>query len=118
MAYDEHLVAAVRARLGGVDGVDERKMFGGWCATVSGHMAVGVLGDDLIVRVGRVGYEEALGRPGVRPFDFSGRPMTGWVYVDGAIATRRRALDRWVDQGVAFAQGLAPKASAARTRRG
>ena len=51
MAYDEELGERVRAALGAVPGVAEIKMFGGLCYTVRGHMAVGVNGDDLMVRM-------------------------------------------------------------------
>ncbi|MEV6327670.1 hypothetical protein [Streptomyces sp. NPDC051909] len=44
----------------------------------TGNMAVGVMGDDLMVRVGPDAADEALARPGARLFDFTGRPMRGW----------------------------------------
>src|SRR5689334_1075235 len=103
MAYDANLAGRVRERLDTTDGVTELKMFGGWGATIHGNMAVGVLGDDLIVRVGSNRYDDELARPGVRPFDFTGRAMTGWVYVDGAKVANGRALTRWVDLGVSYA---------------
>jgi hypothetical protein len=109
MAYDANLAGRVRERLVGAAGVTELRMFGGWGATVYGNMAVGVLGDDLIVRVGSVRYDDELARPGVRPFDFTGRAMTGWVYVDGARVANGRSLTRWVDLGVSFAASLPRK---------
>jgi TfoX/Sxy family transcriptional regulator of competence genes len=114
VAFDPVLVDRVLDRLGRTDGVVELRMFGGWGATVHGNMAVGVMGDDLIVRVGPDAFEAALARPGARPFDFTGRAMTGWVYVDGATVRDTRTLDAWVDRGVAFASSLPPKAGAKR----
>jgi len=116
MAYDEDLADRVLALLADIDAVAELRMFGGWCATVAGNMAIGVLGDDLIVRVGPKAYEDALAEPGVREFDFSGRPMAGWVFVDGAAVRDAEALDPWVDQGVRFAQSLPAKPKGARGR--
>jgi hypothetical protein len=113
VAYDERLAERVRARLHRSGGIVELRMFGGWGATLRGNMAVGVLGRDLIVRVGPDRYDEWLAKPGVRPFDFTGRPMTGWVYVDGATLSNRRTLGAWVDRGIAFAAGLPPKAAPA-----
>jgi len=72
--------------------------------------------DDLIVRVGRERYEEALARPGARPFDVTGRPMTGWVFVDGASVATGRALARWVRAGVECAQRLPAKTERAKRR--
>jgi TfoX/Sxy family transcriptional regulator of competence genes len=109
MAYDAVLADRVRERLGGVDGVTELRMFGGWGVTIHGNMAVGVLGDDLIVRVGADGYEDALARPGARPFDFTGRAMTGWVYVTSGAIADNRTLTRWIKRGTAHAESLPPK---------
>ena len=114
MTYDDDLVERVREHLGDVDGVTELRMFGGWGATVHGNMAVGVMGDDLIVRVGPDAYAAALQRAGARPFDFTGRAMTGWVYVDGSTVSNGRSLSSWVTRGVEFAQGLPPKKPARR----
>jgi hypothetical protein len=72
-------------------------------------MACGVNRDDLIVRVGRQHYEQALAQPGARPFDMTGRPMRGWVAVgpDGHASDER--LQAWVQQGVDFALTLPAK---------
>jgi TfoX/Sxy family transcriptional regulator of competence genes len=116
VAFDDELAERVRERLAGTDGVTELKMFGGWGVTIHGNMAVGVMEEDLIVRVGPDAYDTALKRPGVRPFDFTGREMTGWVFVDGERVANTRTLTRWIDQGVAFAQSL-PRKKNRSTRR-
>ena len=72
-------------------------------------MAVGVMGDDLIVRVGPAGFDRALGQPGARPFDVTGRPMNGWVVVDGPTLAPGPTLSKWVRLGVTYARGLPPK---------
>lgn len=108
MAYDEALANRVRDVLEGEPGVVERKMFGGLAFMVDGHMACGVVGDDLMLRLGAEGADEALGRPHVREMDFTGRPLTGMVYLapegqhGGALAT-------WVGNAVSFARSLPPK---------
>ncbi len=109
MAYDIRLVERVRVRLARTDGVTELKMFGGWGVTIHGNMAVGVMGDDLIVRVGPDRFDELVRRPGARPFDFTGRPMTGWLFVDQRSVANGRSLGVWVDRGVAYAQNLPRK---------
>jgi TfoX/Sxy family transcriptional regulator of competence genes len=109
VAYDEQLVDRVRERLHGTTGVVELKMFGGWGVTICGNMAVGVMDDDLIVRVGPDGFEDALARKGVRPFDFTGRSMTGWVFVARDAIANGRSLTTWVAKGVEYAQSLPAK---------
>ena len=64
------------------------------------------VGDDMIVRVGPERNEEALAKPPVRPFDFTGKPMTGWIYVDSQGLTSDNDLKKWTDLGVTFASTL------------
>jgi TfoX/Sxy family transcriptional regulator of competence genes len=108
MAYDEKLADRIRDVLEGAPDVTERKMFGGIAFMVGGHMACGIVGDDLMLRLGAEGAAEALTRKHVREMDFTGRPMTGMVYVapDGQ---RGVALRNWVDRAAAFARSLPPK---------
>jgi len=57
-------------------------MFGGIAFMLNGNMCCGVTNDDLMVRVGADGLEDALDQPNARPMDFTGRPMKGFVFVD------------------------------------
>ena len=109
MAYDEGLLHRMRALLDEGPEVEEKKMFGGVGFMVQGNMACGILNDDLIVRVGPERYEEALAAPHARPFDITGRPMTGWVMVAPAGHAEDDDLNRWVQQGLAFAGSLPAK---------
>ena len=113
MAYDEELAERIREVLPNPAAVREQKMFGGLAFLVGGHMFCGVIGDDLLVRLGPDGAELALSRPHVRPMDFTGRPMRSMVLV-GPDGLRGAALRRWVAMGLAFARDLPPKS--ARTR--
>lgn len=103
MAYDERLAERVRAVLADHDGVSERKMFGGLAFLVDGKMCVGVIGNELMVRSGPTQHEAALKKPHARPMDFTGRPMTGMIYVAPAGVARGTALKRWVELGIAGA---------------
>jgi hypothetical protein len=107
--FDEDLAGRTRAALGEVAGVTEIKMFGGLCFTVHGNMAVGVTGNDLMVRLAPEDGEAALAQPGVRPMDFTGKPMKGFVFVGAEGVRTDRILKRWVDMGVSFASSLPPK---------
>ncbi len=109
MAYDEFLGTRVRAALGPLPGLVEKKMFGGICFLVNGNMDCGVIKDDLIVRVGPDKHATALARPHVRSFDFSGRPMAGWVYVGPQGCATEADLNDWIGLGVEFARSLPPK---------
>jgi TfoX/Sxy family transcriptional regulator of competence genes len=114
MAYDEALASRIRESLRDRRDVTERKMFGGLAFLVSGHMCCGIVGRDLMVRVGREDYESALSEKHARPMDFTGRPMRGMVYVAPAGLRTRRALEAWIDRGVRFTRSLAENARPAR----
>ncbi|WP_406442384.1 TfoX/Sxy family protein [Streptomyces sp. NBC_00631] len=109
MAYDQGLAERIRERLGADADVAEKRMFGGIAFLYRGNMAVGVTGDDLMVRVGPDATDAALARPGARIFDMTGRPMRGWVVVAGSAVTEDDALGAWIDEGHAFAASLPPK---------
>ena len=81
MAYDEYLAERIRKALKRRKGITEKKMFGGICLLLDGNMVGGVVNDDLMVRVGPDGYEDALKQPHARPMDFTGKPLKGMVYV-------------------------------------
>lgn len=109
MAYDEVLADRVRQVLGDRDGITERKMFGGIAWMLDGHMCVGIIGEDLMVRVGPEAYEQALDEPHVRPMDFTGRALKGYVYVGAEAFAGDLDLLEWTQRGADFAATLPPK---------
>ena len=76
---------------------------------VSGHMCCGIVGEELMARVGPHAYEECLGLPHAREMDFTGRPLRGMVYVATDGVEEDEDLAAWVDRGLAFARSLPPR---------
>ena len=109
MAYDVNLARRIIDLLQRFPSVDEKKMFGGVAYLIHGNMAVGVHGNDLMVRVGPQNHAEAMKRPHTRVFDMTGKPMSGWVVLAAAGLTDPQVLADWIAQGVAYAQTLPPK---------
>ena len=111
MAYDEHLAERIRGVLRGRDGVTERKMFGGIAFMIGGNMAVGVTRDELMVRVGPDGQDEAAAQPHahVMTMGKGNRPMRGMVGVAPAGVESDADLTRWVNAGADVAAALPPK---------
>jgi TfoX/Sxy family transcriptional regulator of competence genes len=109
MAYDEQLADRVREALSLRADLTERKMFGGIAFMIGGNMAVGVINDDLMVRLDPADAEQALKEPHTRPMDFTGRPMKGMVFVDSAGTESDEGLAGWVEAGADFAASLPPK---------
>ena len=109
MAYDETLAQRIREALAGREGLTEKKMFGGMAFMLRGNMCCGIVRDQLMVRVGPEGHQEALARPHARPMDFTGRPMKGMVYVGPEGTKSDAGLAAWLRLGVEFAATLPPK---------
>jgi len=109
MAYDEGLAQRIREVLGERPGVSEKKMFGGLCFLVHGNMCCGVVGDELMARVGKDAYEECLGLPSAREMDFTGRALKGMIYVSVEGVEEDDDLASWVERGAGFAGSLPPK---------
>lgn len=108
MAYDEALAERITAVFFDEPEMTSKKMFGGIAFMVDGHMAVGVVGDDLMVRLSPEAAEQALKRKHVRQMDFTGRPMKGYVYV-AAAGLRGKALETWVRKARDFVSTLPRK---------
>ena len=109
MAFDEALADRVRDLLEPRAEVTERRMFGGIAFMVAGNMAVGVINDDLMVRLDPADAERALTEPHTRPMDFTGKPAKNMVYVDPSGTATDEDLGPWVDAGADFAASLPPK---------
>jgi TfoX/Sxy family transcriptional regulator of competence genes len=109
MAYDEGLAQRIRERVEAMPSLSEMKAFGGLSFLVNGNMAVGVIKNELMVRVGPEKFDDAVASPHARPFDMTGKPLKGWILVAPQGYAEDQDLDRWIEQGVAFAQTLPPK---------
>src|SRR5690348_15723462 len=109
MSYDPEAAERVRRLLSGRDDVVEKKMVGGLSFLVNGNMCCGVTGTALMVRVGADGREQALREPHVRPMQFAGRALSGFICVEPAGFAADDALARWVQRGLDFVSGLPAK---------
>lgn len=109
MTYSEELANRFRSLLKGKYAITERKMFGGLCFMINGHMFAGIIKDNLVVRVGREEYEDALVKPNVKPMDFTGRPLRGFVCIEPEGYANKESLIEWIDRGIKFAASLPPK---------
>src|SRR5215217_7355770 len=109
MAYDEALADRIRDVLAPRPELSERKMFGGIAFMLAGNMAVGIVGEDLMVRLDVADAERALAEPHTRPMDFTGKPMKNMVYVGPQGTERDEDLAAWVEAGADYASSLPPK---------
>jgi len=104
MAYDEQLAERIRELLRDERAIVEKAMFGRRMFMLSGKLAAGVSGDELMIRVGPEGRREAVSQPHSRPCVMSGRPMEDWVLVAPAGYESEPQLDAWLRRGLDFAR--------------
>ena len=102
MAFDEELAERVRGVLGSAGLTPtEKKMFGGLSFLIGGNMCCGVMGEDLLARVGPDASASA--------FDMGRGPSAGWVVVAPEGIATEEALTAWVGRALAYATSLPPK---------
>lgn len=109
MAYDQEIDNRVQKIISRWKGMVTKKMFGGVCHQLNGHIVSGVHKDKLILRLGADGAENALQQKNVVPFDITGRAMNGWVMVEKDGFETDTALKSWLDRAKAFVKTLPPK---------
>lgn len=106
MGYHQETADRVRRILSGRPDVVEKNMVGGRSFMVKGRMCCGVTGTGLMVRVGPDEAERDLALPHVRPMEFSGRRLAGYVSVDPAGYRTDSELSAWIQRGIDFASTL------------
>lgn len=109
MALNETLAGRIREALAGEPNVCERRMFGGLAFMLNGNMCCGVLGDELMLRLGDNLATAALKEPHTRPMDFTGRVIRSMLFVGPQGLALDEDLARWVRRAAEFASGLPPK---------
>ena len=103
MAYNEKLADRIRELIAlSHKNVEEKKMFRGLCFMVNDKMCIGVIGENMMCRIGPDAYEAALEREGCREMDFAKRPMKGYVYVSEEGLRTKKDFDYWVNLCLAF----------------
>lgn len=107
MSYDPGLAERVRAWF--PEEAVERRMFGGIAFMVRGNLCAGVMGEGLLVRVGRDAASELIELPHARTMMMGKRPMNGWVYVAPEGLAEDPDLTAWLERGLEFVASLPPK---------
>ena len=109
MAYSEKLAQRIRDLANDLTAFEEKKMFGGLCFLLDGHMCCGVQDGTLMLRLGEERAAVALEKRHVREMDFTGRPLKGMVYVDSPAIRTRASLATWLQEAADFVGTLPPK---------
>ena len=82
MAYDEHLAERIRSILDArkINYLD-KKMMGGLVFMVDDKMCVGIMKDQLMVRIGEEAFTINQHRLGCQKMDFTGRVLKGYALI-------------------------------------
>lgn len=103
MAYNEFLAERVD-RFFIVKKVNFRamKMMGGLCFMVNEKMCIGVVGEELMARIGTEMYQEALTKEGCKEMNFTGRAMKGYVFLTEDATDLEDDLEYWLQLALDF----------------
>lgn len=102
MAYNEKLADRIREQLLIYhNDINEKKMFGGISFLYKGKMSVGVIGNDMVIRVIAAKMESELEKHNVRPMDFTKKPMKEFVYVE---IEDLKNISYWINLGIEHAK--------------
>jgi hypothetical protein len=114
--HDPRLADRMRRALAKRRGIEERRMFGGFCWMLNGNMLCGVGVGRYMFRVGKELEAEALARPGVTRMEMAGRTMHGgfvWVRANEA---EGKDLESWITFATRYVGALPPKKPASKAR--
>ena len=109
MPYSEQMADQMRADLGLLPGLSEKKMFGGLCFLLNGHMVCGVHKGGAMYRPGKSREAEALAA-GAAPLSFTGRKMGGMVELDDGTFIDDKIRATLTELSLTNAASLPPKA--------
>ncbi len=84
--------------------LSKKKMFGGLAIMYKGKMTVGIVKNDLMVRVIGSKMDAILQLDAVRPMDFTNRPMKEFIYVSSKGFETEEQLQNWIELGIEHAQ--------------
>ena len=97
MAYNESLADRLRVHLASQEDLKEKNMMGGLTFMVNGKMCLGIVKEDLMVRLNPDIHDQAIEKNGCREMDFTGKPMKGYVFVSPEAVESEKALSYWVN---------------------
>jgi len=84
--------------------LSKKKMFGGLAILYKNKMTVGIVKNDLMVRVIGPKMDALLPLDAVRPMDFTNRPMKEFIYVSSKGFETEEQLQNWIELGIEHAQ--------------
>lgn len=108
MAFSQDTADRIRKVLATLnEQFEEKKMFGGLSFLYKSKMTVGIVKEDLALRVIEEKIENALKKPYVKPMDFTKRPMKEFIFVKPREFKSEEQLMYWINLGLEPAKSKA-----------
>lgn len=104
MAYNEELADRIRVYLGAHPRITEKKMFGGLSFLLDGKMTVGIIKNDLMVRVLASKAEHLLTQEGIEEMKFTGKAMKEFISVQPSAVQSDKNLQAFIELGIEHAE--------------
>ncbi|MFD0964168.1 TfoX/Sxy family protein [Pseudofulvibacter geojedonensis] len=105
MAFNELIAKRIRALTALYkEEFTEKRMFGGLSFLYKGKMTVGIVKDQLAVRVIESKLEKTLKKPHIKPMDFTKKPMKEFVYVEADAFDTEEKLLYFIELGLEHAK--------------
>ena len=114
MGYDTHLADRINQILKSKNiAYHEKKMMGGLTFMVHDKMCLGIIKENLMIRVDPEIQEELLRKAGCIMMDFTKRPMKGYLYVEPLAVDMVEELEKWIQ----YALDFNPKAKSSKKKK-
>lgn len=105
MAFNNQLANRIREQLKFFsEEFEEKRMFGGVTFLYQGKMTIGIVKEDLAVRIIADKIEYELAKDHVRPMDFTKRPLKEFVYVSQDGIKTETELLHYIELGLEHAK--------------
>ncbi|MCP5063036.1 MAG: TfoX/Sxy family protein [Ignavibacteriae bacterium] len=105
MAFNDQLANRIREQLKFFpEEFEEKRMFGGVTFLYQGKMAIGIVKEDLAVRIIADKIDTELEKGHVRPMDFTKRPLKEFVYVSQEGIKSETELLHYIELGLEHAK--------------
>lgn len=105
MPYNEHIALRIREQIKFFsEEFKEKRMFGGLSFLYKDKMTLGVVKDEIAVRVIESKMETELSKNHVRPMDFTKKPMKEFVYVSEEGFKTEEQLLHYIELGLEHAK--------------
>lgn len=109
MAYNEELAKRIQASFKYfpkeiTEELIEKRMFGGLVFLYKNKMTIGIVKNDLMVRVISEKMDTIMQNESVRPMDFTKKQMKEFIYVSSKGFETEEELQNWIELGLEHAK--------------